>query len=695
VIATVLTGRRVTWIVLAFSVIALLLLAPVTGKLTSVQNNDAINYLPRGAQSTQVQQILAELPGGNTADAVVVYARTGGLSGPDLARVAAARTAVANGVDLAAPLGPLVGSTDHAAALFRVPLSSAADVLPDKVARIRDLTASTGDLAVAVTGPGAAKVDATNQFAGVDLTLLLAAAAVVALLLLLIYRSPILWLLPLVSGGLAVVVAMSATYALARWAGLTVTALSSGILYVLVFGVGTDYALLLVSRYREQLRRHDDHRHAMAQALRSAVPPIIASAATVVLSLCCLLFASVNSDRGLGPVLAAGVLAALLVNLTTLPALLLAAGRRVFWPAVPALGSPETGARAWHRLGAALSRRPRRAWLSTTALLALATVGLSTLQLGLPADKSFTTTVDSITGQQMIDAHFPSGSSSPTLVLVHPATATDTRSALRATPGVAAVTTSNESPQWSEVSVVLTSAPDSPAATATIEALRARVAAVPGADALVGGPTAIALDTDRGAAHDRSIVFPLVLLVVLAVLGLLLRSLIAPVLLTATVVVSFAASFGLSALIFRYVLGFAGTDQGVPLYAFIFLVALGVDYNIFLMSRAREEAQRHGLAEGTRRSLALTGTVITSAGVVLAATFGVLALLPIVIMTEVGISVALGILLDTLVVRSILVPALSLDIGRWMWWPAPLGKSPPEPMPSDLKRPLATPPAGR
>jgi len=226
-------------------------------------------------------------------------------------------------------------------------------------------------------------------------------------------------------------------------------------------------------------------------------------------------------------------------------------------------------------------------------------------------------------------------------------------------------------------------------------ALRARLAAVPGADALVGGPTAIALDTDRGAAHDRRIVFPLVLLVVLAVLGLLLRSLLAPVLLTATVVVSFAASFGLSALIFRYVLGFAGTDQGVPLYAFIFLVALGVDYNIFLMSRAREEAQRHGLAEGTRRSLALTGTVITSAGIVLAATFGVLALLPIVIMIEVGISVALGILLDTLVVRSILVPALSLDIGRWMWWPARLGKPPPEPSPCDLKLPVAAPPAPR
>jgi len=270
VIANVLTGRRATWIVLAFSVIVLVLLSPVTGKLKSVQNDDSINYLPRGAQSTQVQQILADLPVGNTADFVVVYARTGGLTGPDLARVAAARTAVANGVDLAAPLGPVVGSTDHAAALFRVPLSGAADALPDKVGRIRDLTASTGDLTVAVTGPGAAKVDSTNQFAGVDLTLLLAAAAVVALLLLLIYRSPILWLLPLVSGGLAVVVAMSATYALARWAGLTVTALSSGILYVLVFGVGTDYALLLVSRYREQLRRHEDHRHAMAQALRSA-----------------------------------------------------------------------------------------------------------------------------------------------------------------------------------------------------------------------------------------------------------------------------------------------------------------------------------------------------------------------------------------------------------------------------------------
>jgi len=679
VIATVLTGRRATWIVLAFSLIALALLSPVTGKLKSVQNNDAINYLPRGSQSTQVQRILADLPGGNTA-AVVVYARTGGLSGPDLARVAATRTAVAKGVDIAAPVSPVIRSSDHAAALFRVPLSSAAAALPDKVARIRALTSGTGGLDVAVTGPGAAQVDSANQFAGVDLKLLLAAATVVALLLLLIYRSPILWLLPLMASGLAVVVAMSVTYALARWAALTVTALSSGILYVLVFGAGTDYALLLVSRYREQLRRHDDHRHAMAQALRSAVPPIIASATTVVLSLLCLLFASVNSDRGLGPVLAVGVLAALLVNLATLPALLLVAGRRVFWPAVPALGSPAMGGRAWHRLGAALSRQPRRVWLVTVTLLALAAIGLTTLQLGLPADKSFTTTVDSIRGQQLIDAHFPSGSSSPTVILIRPGRAAGTRSAVGATPGVAAVATSNESPQWTELSVVLTSAPDSHAATATIDRLRSRLAAMPAADALVGGPTAIALDTDRGAAHDRAIVFPLVLLVVLAVLGLLLKSLVAPVLLTATVMVSFAASFGLSALIFRYVLGFAGTDQGVPLYAFIFLVALGVDYNIFLMSRAREEARRHGLAEGTRRSLALTGTVITSAGIVLAATFGVLAMLPIVIMIEVGVSVALGILLDTLVVRSILVPALSLDIGRWMWWPARLGKAPPEPL---------------
>ncbi len=693
-IATVLTGRRATWIVLAFSLIALALLSPVTGKLKSVQNNDAINYLPRGSQSTQVQRILADLPGGNTA-AVVVYARTGGLSGPDLARVAATRTAVAKGVDIAAPVSPVIRSSDHAAALFRVPLSSAAAALPDKVARIRALTSGTGGLDVAVTGPGAAQVDSANQFAGVDLKLLLAAATVVALLLLLIYRSPILWLLPLMASGLAVVVAMSVTYALARWAALTVTALSSGILYVLVFGAGTDYALLLVSRYREQLRRHDDHRHAMAQALRSAVPPIIASATTVVLSLLCLLFASVNSDRGLGPVLAVGVLAALLVNLATLPALLLVAGRRVFWPAVPALGSPAMGGRAWHRLGAALSRQPRRAWLVTVTLLALAAIGLTTLQLGLPADKSFTTTVDSIRGQQLIDAHFPSGSSSPTVILIRPGSAAGTRSAVGATPGVAAVATSNESPQWTELSVVLTSAPDSHAATATIDRLRSRLAAMPAADALVGGPTAIALDTDRGAAHDRTIVFPLVLLVVLAVLGLLLKSLVAPVLLTATVMVSFAASFGLSALIFRYVLGFAGTDQGVPLYAFIFLVALGVDYNVFLMSRAREEARRHGLAEGTRRSLALTGTVITSAGIVLAATFGVLAMLPIVIMIEVGVSVALGILLDTLVVRSILVPALSLDIGRWMWWPARLGKAPPEPLACDLKPLVAAPTAAR
>jgi putative drug exporter of the RND superfamily len=472
----------------------------------------------------------------------------------------------------------------------------------------------------------------------------------------------------------ALTAAQAVIYLLARDAGLTVNAQTAFILTVLVFGAGTDYALLLTARYREELRRHPDRHQAMAVALGRAAPAIIASAATVILSLLTLLVAELNSTRSLGPVMAVGVAVGLVAMLTLLPALLVIFGRWVFWPRRPTLGSAEPTERGlWARIGARMARRPRLVWVVTALCLGVMALGVTGLEAnGLQSKDAFRTEPEAVAGEAVLARHFAAGAGNPVQVIGNAAAASQLQAAVSGTPGVTQVTPPVVRDGLAYLEGILTSAPDSQAGYGTVDRLRDRVHAVAGADAKVGGASAVNLDIQRATGHDTNLVVPLVLLVVLVILALVLGAVVAPLLLVATVVLSFAAALGVSALVFDHLFGFAGADPAFPLWSFVFLVALGTDYNIFLMTRVHEEAKRHGTRRGALVGLAATGGVITSAGVVLAGTFAALGTLPLVFVTEIGFAVAFGVLLDTFVVRSVLVTALNLDVGRWIWWPSRL-----------------------
>jgi RND superfamily putative drug exporter len=530
---------------------------------------------------------------------------------------------------------------------------------------------------VYVTGPAGYGADFAEVFSGLDATLLYITAAIVIVILLVTYRSPVLWVLPLVCVFVALTAAQAVIYLLARHAGLTVNGQSAFILTVLVFGAGTDYALLLTARYREELRRHADRHQAMAVALRRAGPAIIASGATVVLSLLCLLVAELNSTKSLGPVMAVGVTVGLVAMLSLLPALLVIFGRWVFWPRRPALGSAEPTERGtWARIGARIARRPRLVWMVTAVVLAALAVGTTGLKAnGLQYRDSFRSTPEAVTGEAVLARHFPAGAGSPIQVVGRAEAAPQLASTLSATPGVTAVTRPVVRDGIVYLEGTLTASADSQAAYATIDRLRTAVHAIPAADGKVGGGSAVNLDIQRASRHDRNLVVPLVLVVVLVILGVLLRAIVSPLLLIATVVLSFATALGVSTLAFNHLFDFAGADPSFPLWTFVFLVALGTDYNIFLMTRVHEESKRHGTHQGALIGLAATGGVITSAGVVLAGTFAALATLPLVFITEIGFAVAFGVLLDTFIVRSVLVTALNLDLGRWIWWPSRLHHS--------------------
>jgi putative drug exporter of the RND superfamily len=520
---------------------------------------------------------------------------------------------------------------------------------------------------------------------------------VVAIILLITYRSPVLWLLPIVTAGVALITAQSVIYLLADNAGLVVNAQSAGILTVLVFGAGTDYALLLVARYREELRRHEDRHEAMALALHRAGPAIIASAATVAVGMSILTLAEVNSTSGLGPVAAIGVAVGLLAMITLLPALLVIFGRWLFWPVRPKNGTVDpTASGLWARLGHRIARRPRVVWVVTAVILGAVCLGVFQLNAnGLSAEDTFTTKQPSIVGEEALSRHFPAGQGQPVVVIANAAQAGQVKAAFAGTPGISEVGDPVVRGGLVELDGTLQSAPDSKAAQQTIERVRDAVHPIAGADAKVGGMTAMVLDINNANKHDNRLIIPLVLLVVLVILGLLLRSIVAPLVLIATVVLSFGAALGVSALVFKYVFGFGGADTSFPLYVFVFLVALGIDYNIFLMTRVREEAHKHGTRRGALIGLAATGGVITSAGIVLAGTFAALGSLPLVAFAEIGFAVAFGVLLDTLIVRSVLVTALNLDIGRWMWWPSKLTKVPDEPAPDVEAEPHRDPELSR
>jgi putative drug exporter of the RND superfamily len=674
--------RWLRWPVVVAWILAVVLLHGLSGSLSRVTSDGASAYLPATAASTKVAllQQAAEHSGGQpqTNAAIVVFATgKGTLTPADYAVIAAARTAVAGLAGhvsgLAAP-GALQRSADGQAAVFTVQVTGQASsdsIDRDAVTAIRAAIAppaarAPAGLTDAVTGPAAVTADTTagNQ----QTALLLTALIIVAVILLLVYRSFVLWLLPLAGAIAAIITAQASAHGLADH-GLTVSTLSADILIVLVFGAASDYALLLVHRYREELRHHVRPEGAMAVALRRTLPTLLASAATVTCAMLCLLTADSAALHGLGPVGAAGIVAALLAQATFLPALLLVAGRAAFWPRIPRQGAAgREDSRLWTGIGTRIARHPAATALVVIVALGAACAGLASLRIeNNPAD-NVKGHPGSVAGQQLLTAYFPAGMINPLVLLAPPGQAPAAAAAAHTTPGVAAVVPGAPVQGYDNYSVILSADPFGPAGTTAIVSLRQRLSRdAPGA--LVGGNPAIAYDQAQTAGRDDLILIPLVLAVILAIIALLLRAIIAPAVLVATTALSFAASFGLANLLWRHGLGYAGVESVIPIYIFIFLVALGVDYNIFLSARIREESRHLGLCSGTVRGLGVTGGVITAAGIVLAGTFAALTQIPQVSITEVGTAVALGVLLDTLVVRTVLVPASLLTIGERVWWP--------------------------
>ena len=690
--------RRTSWrralVPALVLLLSLFVVAPVAGslagKLTSVTENDQAAFLPDSAESTRSLELETRFAGDQDIPALVVWERPGGLTPADLDAVAQAATRLGAVEGVAAPASPPLPSQDGQAVQVVVPLpgdNSAFERLPGIVGDLTDAARVEG-LPSYVTGPGGQFADFAAAFEGIDGRLLFTTVGVILVILLLIYRSPV-FLPVLVSAGLALVLAQAVVYLVADAGILTVDGQSQGILSVLVLGAGTDYALLLISRFKEELHREDSWSVAMRSALRGAVPPIVASGATVVLGLLCLLLSDLNSNKSLGPVGAIGIGCAVLAMTVFLPALLLVLGRYWFFPFVPRHDDDISHERGlWGRVARLVGQRARV--VATATALLLAVLALFTTQLdadGLTTAEQFTTEVDSVQGQEVLARHFPAGTGVPVSIIGDEADAQSLVGVVSGVEGVAAaqLTPAAEAAPGGapvagppavidgkvQVQAVLDVPSDSPAAEQTVLRLRAAVDEI-GPDVLVGGGTAVVYDIGVESSRDTRVIIPAILVVIFLVLAVLLRAVVAPLLLVATVVLSFLATLGVCALVFDHVFGFAGTDPSFPLFAFVFLVALGIDYNIFLMTRVREEAQVSGTRRGTLTGLAVTGGVITSAGVVLAATFSALGVLPLVPFAELGFAVAFGVLLDTLIVRSLLVPALVHELDDRVWWPVGL-----------------------
>jgi putative drug exporter of the RND superfamily len=679
-LATVL--RRLRWPVVIAWLFIIVLTYPLAHGLSNVTSSNASAYLPSSAPSTRVVLIeqAAQQGAPQTDPAIVVFTRDAGLTAADRTAVAAARSAVmslAGRNDAVGAPGPVNWSADGQAATFTAQVTAAtASVTSVDIAAVQAIRQAVGGsagqpgdgLQVAVTGQAAVNAD-SGVTSAVQNTLLLTALLIVAVVLLLVYRSPLLWLVPLVGAIGAINVARAAAHGLAN-AGLTVSTLSAAILTVLVLGAASDYALLLIHRYREELRHHDTVEEAMAAALRRTLPTLLASAGTVICAMICLLAAQSASLHGLGPVGAVGIAVALLAQITFLPALLLVCGRRVFWPQIPRQGQvSREQSRVWSGVGARVARHPAQVAVVAVLLLGAACAGLAALYSDNNPVAQVKGDPGSVAGAQLLAEHFPSVDTAPLVLLAPPGQAAAAAAAARSTPGIGTVSASAPAGGYASYMVTTTVPPYSAGGYAAIANLRQRLDRdAPGS--LVGGTPAIQYDITQAAHHDTLLLIPLVLVVIGVIIVLLLRAVVAPVVLVLTTGLSFAASFGLSALLWRYAFGYSGIEAQLPLYIFIFLVALGVDYNIFLSARIREESSKLGTREGTLRGLGVTGGVITAAGFVMAGTFADLARLPSVPIAEVGIAVALGVLLDTLLVRTVLVPASLLTIGNRAWWPA-------------------------
>jgi len=764
-IAGKLTGRITKWLVVVAWLVLMATVGALSSKLIDVQNNEASSWLPESAESTKVLEELSEAVDPNDIPTLVVYHRASGLTESDLAAMdtQAQEMAKIDGVtdegalspNMAAALqqqgGPKLVSDDGEVAYIYLTFNfgeNGWNDIPDAVDEIRDIADIDG-VDVHLAGYGGQAADSAEAFEGIDTNLILITLTVVVIILLLTYRSAFLWLLPIISAVVAYSVAGGVVYLLAKYADLTVNGQSQAIMGILVIGAGTDYALLLTARYREELRRHEDRHEAMAYALHRAAPAILASAATVAAGMLCLVVADLNSTAGLGPVNAVAIAVTYLVMVTLLPALLVVCGRWVFGPpkvhhrkwvvmgasmiafavvagvlggligggfggflggvgalvgvlgllalvqvgiehwtkvhSRPDFGSAEpTSSGFWAKVGNAIRPRPRAVWMVTAGLLLLACLGLFKLDpSGLSTEEQYTKEFDSIKGQTLLVDHGLEDSSNTIQVVTDTDALPDVQKALAGIEGLGQPTPAQEiGNNRSYFEATIGADASSSKAFDIIESSRTAVHAVDGANAKVGGGSAFWLDTKHASERDNKVIIPVVLVVVLLILMLLLRALISPLILIGTVVLSFGAALGISTLLFSEVFtrlplfevneGFAHTDAGFPLFAFVFLVALGIDYNIFLMTRVREETVNHGTRRGSLIALSSTGGVITSAGVVLAATFLVLGSLPLVFLAQLGVAVALGVLLDTMIVRSVLVTAINIDAGDRIWWPSKL-----------------------
>ncbi|TDD71626.1 hypothetical protein E1262_05660 [Jiangella aurantiaca] len=674
-----LTGRFGKWVVLAVWLVLAAVGGSLAGQLTDVEENDTVEWLPGSAESTAAFKEQADFASTDAVPAVIVYVRDGGITEADMAKAEADADEFRTFDALEGEVVGPIPSEDGEALELIVPLTIGDDweAAPDLLEQVHEQADSDANgLQVEVAGPLAMVADQAESFSDLDGNLLIAAVVVVIVILLLTYRSPILWVIPLVCAGVAVTCAQGVVYLLARYADLTVNAQSASILAILVLAASIDYALLLVARYREELRRHEDRHEAMDFALHRAGPAVMASAGTVVLGMLCLMVAEMNSTAGMGPVLAVGVAVGMAAMLTLFPAVLVIFGRWIFWPKRPQFGSDEPTTRGlWAKVGAWIRPRPRRVWVTTTVVLGAMALGITQLNAnGLSLEEGFTSEPDFAQAERVLGEHFDVGAGDPVVVIANADQIDAVASALDDNPAIGSVTDPVVAGDRGYVEGTLTLQPYSDEAGDAIEDIRSAVHAIEGSDAVVGGSAAINVDMQDASARDNIVVIPLVLAVVLLILIVLLRSLTAPLVLIGTVILSFAAALGVSGFMFTNVFGFAGADSSFPLFAFVFLVALGIDYNIFLMTRVREEAMRFGTRRGALIGLAATGGVITSAGAVLAGTFAVFLAMPLVFLAEIGFVVAFGVLLDTLIVRAVLVTALNLDIGRRMWWPSRLAK---------------------
>ncbi|MGP5376190.1 MMPL family transporter [Brachybacterium alimentarium] len=687
---------------------------PYFGRVDEVSSNDRTAYLPDSAEATRAQALAGDFSGSDAIPAIIVITGEQELTEDQLGAITDATEALDDVDGVEGEISPPIPSEDGLAVQVFVPLDADAD-LGDLVPQLEEELSSDlpAGLTARVTGPAGFSADLGAAFAGIDGLLLGVALAAVLIILVIVYRSVLLPLIVLSTSMFALCAALLLIWHLAAADVLLLSGQTQGILFILVIGAATDYSLLYVARYRDELRRQQRKGAATVTALRGTVEPVLASGGTVIAGLLCLLLSDLKSNSTLGPVAAIGIVFAMLAALTLLPAIVYVAGRVAFWPRHPVydpstsdVSSPVLDHGVWGRIATAVARRPRTIWMLTAIVLAVGCAGALQLKAdGVPQSDLVIGSSSARDGQVALGEHFPAGAGSPVQVIVDEEDLQASTDLLLQDDGIDSVSvTAEDSPSGSApvtadgvqaqgppgspaasptvvdgrvlLQGTLTDAPDSAAAEQTVRDLRAALGHE-GFTAIVGGETATALDTNDASAHDRALIIPVVLVVILLILMMLLRSVLAPIMLVATTVLSFGTALGVAALVFQHVFAFPGADPAVPLYGFVFLVALGIDYNIFLMTRVREEALHQGAREGVVRGLAVTGGVITSAGLVLAATFAALSVIPILFLVQIAFIVAFGVLLDTFVVRTLLVPALALDLGRAIWWPSRLSRRAP------------------